>query len=74
MLKKSKIRLICNEIKDNSGVGVFIRDDSCVQMKDCIIDGNQLGVVQERKFNPKKHAKYKPVEDDELAGLDFSSN
>jgi len=57
LIKKSKVRLVNNKIKNNKGVGVFIRDDSCVNMKDCTLDGNNIGLVQERKFNARKHAK-----------------
>lgn len=73
LLKKCKAQLRFNRIKNNHGVGVFIRDDSCVDMTNCIIDGNHLGLVQERKFNPKKHEKT-AVKYDELPTLDFSSN
>lgn len=76
MLKKSRIMLDSNKIINNKGVGVFIRDDSCVHMIDCIIDGNFIGIVQERKFNPRKHAIGKKRQDDPLdfKEFDISSN
>lgn len=55
--KKSKVILLKNTLKDNLGVGVFLRDDSCTHMKSCTVEGNIAGYVQERKYNPKKHEK-----------------
>lgn len=43
--KKSKLLLLKNTLKDNTGVGVFLRDDSCVHMKHCTIEGNVAGYV-----------------------------
>jgi parallel beta-helix repeat protein len=55
--KKSKVILLKNTLKDNLGVGVFLRDDSSTHMKSCTVEGNIAGYVQERKYNPKKHEK-----------------
>lgn len=74
LLKKSKATLKFNVIKNNQGVGIFIRDDSCVNMSGSIIDGNHLGVVQERKFNPKKHSKQVKKGLMSLTTLDFEVN
>jgi F-box protein 11 len=53
--KKSKVIILNNTLKDNLGVGVFLRDDSCTHMRKCTVEGNVAGYVQERKYNPKKH-------------------
>jgi parallel beta-helix repeat protein len=45
LLKKSRAVLTKNIIKENKGVGVFVRDHSCTLMTGCTIAENHLGFV-----------------------------